>query len=168
MLLRRRLTEEQLNELTILVDAAQPPEGKDKEHIQRTVIGVLEDNKFKQGGTYCVALGVDNNQRLVEWLTNFTGYESKHINSIHTVEYKEGSSTVSHYDVNVNRTLIFILQKAEEGGQFILENELLDVEAGEVLDYDGSKMRHGVTTVTKGYRRVFVAWFNHKERGALI
>jgi len=174
MLIRTRLSKEQLLKLTSLVDSAKKPEGPDLEYYERAVVGVLKTgsgavgNKFKKDGSYCVPFGVLNNPELVNWLEEFTNIEGKYINSIHSFEYIEGSSTKPHYDVNSNKTLIFVLNKAEEGGQFIFENDLLDVKEGEVLDYDGSKMKHGVTKVIKGYRRVFVAWYSPKERGALI
>tara|TARA_Y100001972_G_C7620759_1_gene311277 strand:- start:682 stop:1206 length:525 start_codon:yes stop_codon:yes gene_type:complete len=174
MLTRTKLSKEQLSKLTSLINCAKKPEGSDLEYYKRAVVGVLKTgsgtvgNNFKVNGSYCVPFGVPNNPELVNWLEEFTKIEGKYINSIHTFEYTEGSSTKPHYDVNSNKTMIFVLNKAEEGGQFIFENNLLDVEEGEVLDYDGSKMKHGVTKVIKGYRRVFVAWFSPKERGALI
>lgn len=168
MLIRHKLNNEQYAELYNLVNEANAPVGSDLEHYKRAVVGILEDNKFKKNGTISIPLGIPNNKELVRWVTNFTGIEKKFIHSFHTVEYKEGSYLDGHFDYKVNKTFVFLLKEAEQGGDFINGNNILKIDKGEVLDYDGSKICHGVTKIIKGSRKVFVAWYSNKVRGALI
>ena len=107
---------------------------------------------------------IKNNEKLVNFFSEHLSINKNEIISIHSNQYKETSKTLSHRDSNSSRTYLILLSKADIGGDLILEDELVYFdEIGEVIDYDGGKVMHGVTEIEKGYRETLVVWTRSKS-----
>jgi Rps23 Pro-64 3,4-dihydroxylase Tpa1-like proline 4-hydroxylase len=88
------------------------------------------------------------------------------------LEYTKGSFTKMHVDnlKGNGATTITLLHKTEDlSGGYILtkgeDEEFFDVieqDVGEVVVYN-SNVKHGVSKVNSGTRRVLVSWFNEKD-----
>jgi predicted 2-oxoglutarate/Fe(II)-dependent dioxygenase YbiX len=56
-----------------------------------------------------------------------------------------------------------------EGGEFYLEDELIPINLGEMIEFDANRL-HRVKKVTKGNREVLVIWmkWNKKNKKSLL
>lgn len=155
------LDSDSLFELRYLVDTAT-------QDSTSNIHGVSTDSAVKVNGTFTRALSVLHNQDLLTWLENNSFLFLKDILSLHTVSYRVGSCTKPHFDTNSASTVVFILHNSIEGGASIFNNKEYKYKEGSVLQYGGSHVLHGVSTVTKGFRKVLVIWFKHKQKTTLI
>jgi len=150
-----------LSELRYLVDTAT-------QDSTSSLYGVSTDSKVKVNGTFTKALSIDHNQNLLKWLKDKSYLFYKDILSLHTVSYKIGSHTKQHFDTNSISTVVFLLYSSIEGGASIFNNKEYNYPEGSVLQYNGSEIFHGVSTVEKGFRKVLVIWFNKNTKTTLI
>ena len=155
------LDSDSLSELTYLVDTATQ-DTSSKLH------GVSTESRVKVNGTFTRALSVEFNQDLLTWLESKSFLFHKDILSLHTVSYKVGSYTKPHLDTNSISTVVIILHNSVEGGASIFDNKEYHYKEGSVIQYIGLEVLHGVSKVTKGFRKVLVIWFGKSKNSSYI
>jgi hypothetical protein len=78
--------------------------------------------------------------------------------------YSVGQGLAQHVDVGpdlrpIKLSLTVVLQEAEEGGRLVVEEEEIEkLESGDGVVF-AAGVRHSVTPVIKGTRRILVQWF---------
>lgn len=160
----RHLTPSQLNQLITLVDNANKPSDIELQHYVDNVYGVGKHlPHIAINGTKLSPLSINENSKLIEWLVNITGISSNSIHSLHTVDYPEGSKLKPHLDTRSSQTFVFILNQSEQGGDAMIAGKQYSFHAGTILEYNGQKVFHGVTEVTKGERKTLVMFHGHKS-----
>jgi predicted 2-oxoglutarate/Fe(II)-dependent dioxygenase YbiX len=97
---------------------------------------------------------------------NLTNLVSNHSN-IRLNKYKTGTVMSEHFDlIRRNKTdgipvLTFLgaLNDNYDGGQFLLNKEVLEMKQGDIVMFPSTFIYpHSVTEVTKGTRYTYVAW----------
>lgn len=94
----------------------------------------------------------------------------EYITNIHYIKYGVGDEAKQHVDTGASvRTYIIMLNDNFEGGEFYLEDELIPINLGEMIEFDANRL-HGVKKVTKGNREVLVMWmkWNKKNKKSLL
>jgi predicted 2-oxoglutarate/Fe(II)-dependent dioxygenase YbiX len=91
---------------------------------------------------------IDWNKRYIEWI-NLTTYEiNKHL-PLHT-------------DSKSSQTLVIQLNNEFTGGEFIIsdsiDEEIIRMDTGDCLMFNGSKLMHGVNQVKSGIRYSLNIW----------
>jgi hypothetical protein len=91
---------------------------------------------------------IDWNSRCIEWI-NLTTYEThKHL-PLHT-------------DSRSTQTLVIQLNDEFTGGEFIIsdsiDEEIIRMNAGDCLMFNGSKLKHGVNQIRNGVRYSLNIW----------
>jgi len=80
--------------------------------------------------------------------------------TIHIINYEIGGEVLEHIDANSENTFVLMLDDNYEGGDFYVEDKLVDFNTrGQLAHYVGWKKRHKITPVTKGTRKVLVVWY---------
>lgn len=156
----RTLTQEQLLELTQLVKDAVIPEGQELEiYKKRVPVVTVKEKTWMLRHATTQALSIWNNTELVDWITNFTKEDKDKLSSIHTVTYPVGGRCKDHKDGFTQKTFVFLLQNSTQGGKSIMDYKEYSFDEGTVLEYNGSKLTHGVTEVKEGLRKTLVVMY---------
>ena len=112
-----------------------------------------------------------NNQELVDVVKkNIPIKENEYISNIHYINYGVGEKAKPHVDTGASiRTFIMLLSNDFEGGDFYLEENKIDFQVGEIIEFDATLL-HEVKTVTRGNREVLVVWlkWNNKNKQSLL
>lgn len=108
--------------------------------------------------------------KLKDFIKTITGINQK-IKSLHYVTYREGGSSLPHYDTHTEYTVIFLLENSKTGGQLKLKESgkwktVPFNNPGEWFIFKGSEYMHRVTKVKKGTRKTLVCWFE-KNKGII-
>ena len=111
------------------------------------------------------------NTELVDIVKKYITIRSdEYITNIHYIKYGVGDEAKQHVDTGASiRTYIMMLNDNFEGGEFFLEDELIPIKCGEMIEFDANRM-HGVKKVIKGNREVLVIWikWNKKDKKSLL
>lgn len=98
------------------------------------------------------------NEKLNNWLTDKFS-KNKIVDSLYTMEYREGDFSSKHIDFLRNVTII-LLTDDFDGGRFLIEDSDIDLsKLGEYVMLDGHKHNHEVTKITRGIRKALVIFF---------
>lgn len=96
--------------------------------------------------------------------------QDEYIANIHYINYGIGDEAKSHVDSGASvKTYIIMLNDNFEGGEFYLENELIPMKTGDMIEFDANKL-HSVKMVSNGNREVLVIWikWNKKDKKSLL
>lgn len=105
------------------------------------------------------------NKKLNTELSRILNIDNDSPLTIHTVNYEIGGEVLEHIDANSFNTFVLMLDDNYEGGDFYVEDELVEFNTrGQVAHYVGWEKRHKVTPVTKGTRKVLVVWYGSNEK----
>lgn len=157
------LEEQNLQEIIDLVDSASEPTSEEMLHYDKVYGPGIKSKVVKRAkGIVCKPLGIKNNPRLINILTEVTKLNQSSLVSVHKNSYKEGVSLGNHYDGQSRQTFVILLKVADEGGEFIFENKEYHFEKGSVLNYNGMKTNHGVSEVRKGFRETLVLFYGNE------
>lgn len=118
------------------------------------------------------------NKELVEFVNSITGFKTPNINSFFHVSYDVGDKLPRHRDRS-NHDIIenpehstsfsFLLSMCEEGGEFLLDDEILDFSTpGQYVWFDGQDTFHEVKEVKKGKREVLIIWYRPETVQTLL
>ncbi len=89
------------------------------------------------------------------------------VKQIHVTEYKKGDSLKDHVDPNSNLTVVSEISSATRGGRFIINKDTyIELNRGDVVTFNGSKIKHGVETIEEGNRVSLNIWMQ-QDRGVL-
>jgi len=78
---------------------------------------------------------------------------------INVTEYNKGDSLRNHRDMDSSLTLVSEISRAAHGGRFIInKNTYIELNRGDVVTFNGSKVLHGVETVYRGSRLSLNMW----------
>lgn len=91
-------------------------------------------------------------------LGNIVDFSELDVTWINLSEYENGRRLKPHKDGESHLTIVCNLSDGYEGGEFIIEDELLSLGLGDVVIFNGGDYFHGVASVTKGYRASFNMW----------
>jgi len=102
----------------------------------------------------------------VKYIEQVSSYK---LEACYMLEYGKGSFADMHHDHNSALTTVTVLYKSDDliGGELIISDDDTDIsfnmdhKVGETYFYDQT-MKHGVSEVIKGTRRVLITWM--KER----
>ena len=141
-----------------------PASKEEKDYIAQNSVGLINYTYKGKGPVEVIFHSIKNNPNIVNFFSKHLGINKNEIISIHSNQYQEGSKALAHKDSNSSRTYLILLSNAEMGGDLILDDELVCFdEVGQVIDYDGGKVDHGVTEIKKGYRETLVVWTKSKS-----
>lgn len=160
----RKFTKDNFKKLLLLLNDIVPASQEEIDYISNNSVGLVNYTYKGKGPVTVNFYSIKNNEKLVNFFSEHLSINKNEIISIHSNQYKETSKTLSHRDSNSSRTYLILLSKADIGGDLILEDELVYFdEIGQVIDYDGGKVMHGVTEIEKGYRETLVVWTRSKS-----
>ena len=86
---------------------------------------------------------------------------------IQITSYSAGSFLERHVDRTPYRTLTVSLNNTYSGGEYLLNDQAVDLDIGEGVLFDGKKVYHQVTEVISGTRMALNIWFK-KSKNSLI
>ena len=91
------------------------------------------------------------------------------VNWINITEYNKGDGLRHHRDESSTLTIICEITDSYKGGSVILDRTTtIDLNKGDVLLFDGSKVTHGVEKVIEGQRLSLNLWTVPNTRKTLI
>lgn len=93
-----------------------------------------------------------------EKIKKISPFENFYITWINLTEYEDNRKLDLHKDERSECTFTIPLTEDYVGGDFIVENEKYKLNAGDCICFDGSKLLHGVDSVTSGYRASLNVW----------
>lgn len=112
-----------------------------------------------------------NNTELIEVIKKNIEIDDKHyISNIHYINYGVGHKAKKHDDLSsAVRTYIILLSDNFKGGEFRIEDQLVEFKIGDILEFD-SALKHEVNLITEGSREVLVIWmsWNKKKDKSLL
>jgi predicted 2-oxoglutarate/Fe(II)-dependent dioxygenase YbiX len=88
-------------------------------------------------------------------LINFNNYR---LNKLFLTEYYKNESLIIHLDKGSTDNLIIQLTSGFTGGEFIIEDKLFNFNKGDCVQFDGSKLKHGLVPVKSGIRAALNFW----------
>ena len=160
----KTLKDKQFTELKRLLSNVELPTHEEYRHYEKADPNVVSQEAWSMtGGLKPQSISIENNPELTLWLESYTNRSRDTIGSIHIMDYPTNSALKAHYDPKSKTTFVFLLETPEEGGKTIMENRVLDLQEGQVLEYDGTKVFHGVEEVTKGTRKALIIWYNEES-----
>ena len=164
-----RLSKEIFNELVLELE--QTPGVNEKEWRER--VRITNDWEHVEAGdswitTTKVIHYSFRNPNLNKILEEISGRDIRDCLTLHTVEAIPPQATVSHKDKNSELTLNILLEDDYEGGCLYLENDKVEgyIKKGDYLFYEGRKIFHSCTALTRGKRKALIVWF--KTKGSLL
>lgn len=141
---------ENLNQTKILTFEEAQEEWKDTHPYILNNISSLNPTTFQVYNT--------ENEKLNNWLIDKFS-KNKIVDSLYTMEYREGDFSSKHKDFLRNVTII-LLTDDFDGGRFLIEDSDIDLsKLGEYVMLDGHKHKHEVTKITRGIRKALVIFF---------
>ena len=93
----------------------------------------------------------------ISHLINFNDYRA---NKIFLTEYFENDSLVYHVDNGSVDNLIIQLTSDFTGGEFIIDDNFFNVNKGDCIRFNGSKLKHGLTPIKSGIRAALNIWIS--------
>lgn len=109
------------------------------------------------------------NSKLNKLLEGITGMNAEYLLSIHTITSTKGAEVYPHRDTLSAVSLSLILEDEFEGGDFYLNNDYIDLKrAGDYLIFNGHTTSHKVTPISKGSRKVLVAFYKPKASSNIL
>jgi hypothetical protein len=155
------LDDSEFEELKSLLSKVELPTYEEYRHYEKADPNVVTQEAWSLiGGLKPQSISIENNPELTIWIENYTKRNRETIGSIHIMDYPLNSSLKPHYDPKSKTTFAFLLTAPEEGGRTTMEGRILDFKEGQVLEYNGTKVLHGVEEVTKGIRKSLIVWYN--------
>lgn len=146
---------EQLNQTKILTFEEAQEEWKDTHPYILNNRSGLNPTLFQVYNT--------KNETLNNWLSDKFS-KNNVVESLYTMEYKEGDFSSKHIDFLRNVTII-LLTDDFDGGNFLIEdNDIHLSRLGEYAMLDGHKHNHEVTKITRGTRKVLVIFFKPQTK----
>ena len=92
---------------------------------------------------------------------------TEYITNVHYINYGIGKEAKPHVDTGSSiRTYIIMLSDNFEGGDFYLDNQLIPINLGEMIEFNAD-MVHSVSKVTNGNREVLVAWVKKSNKNKI-
>lgn len=132
--------------------------------INQNSVGLIDYSYKGKGPVKIDFLSIEDNLEMVDFFKEELDINKNEIISIHLNQYQETSKTLPHKDSNSSRTYLILLDMAEEGGELTLDFEIVPFnEVGQVIDYDGGQVMHGVNEIKKGFRKTLVVWTKPKS-----
>jgi len=116
------------------------------------------------------ALSVDKEPLYSEILEIFSPIVGYKFNAkwINISEYEPGESLGSHRDDESTLTIVSEISDGYTGGRFILDNTYIELNKGDVICFDGSKVSHGVEPIGEGKRLSLNMWTLPKLKKTLM
>lgn len=160
----QQLDDDSVNYLLQLVKKSRDATKSELDIINQNSDGLIDYSSKGKGPMTLTLLSINDNIELVEFFQKYIGINKNEITSIHLNQYNETAKTLPHRDTNSSRTYLILLSVAEQGGELVLENEIIPFnKIGQVIDYDGGKIMHGVNEIKKGFRTTLVVWTKPKS-----
>lgn len=163
-----KFTTENYSKIKKLLDVAIPSSDKEIDQLQYTARGLYK-NIFSDSSPFQIWTYSLRNHELKIFLSNLFNQDPNNITTMHRLKYLEGGSSIRHLD-KATCTFVLILDADLEGGEFYLNDEYRDdfKETGDYLLYNGGSEYHEVKEVKKGYRDVFVVWWNDATKSTSL
>lgn len=91
-------------------------------------------------------------------LKDISPFNKFHIAWINLTEYENNRSLDFHIDERSNFTFTIPLTDDYEGGDFLIEDGTYKLNKGDCISFNGNQLKHGVSSVTSGYRAALNIW----------
>ena len=82
---------------------------------------------------------------------------------INFIDYNVGVGLWEHKDGQGDLTFISALNDDFEGGEVVIDGAKISLKQGDVVAFDGTKLKHGVSEVTKGNRYSLSIWLKESN-----
>jgi len=158
-----KLDDKKFGHLKNIVRYAKEAEPTHRQFLAYNTNGILRYDYKGIGPATLIPLSIKLNQPLTDFFQEEFNIKPDEIVSIHVNEYKESARCLPHKDSNSEDTVLVLLDSCDEGGDLILENEVLKFRTpGQYVSYNGGKVLHEVSEVEKGFRKTLVIWLRPK------
>lgn len=86
---------------------------------------------------------------------------------INLTEYENDRFLKLHYDKRSECTFTIVLTEDYTGGDFLIEGNRYPLTKGECISFNGFYLKHGVDSVTSGYRAALNVWIKEGNKSLL-
>ena len=107
-----------------------------------------------------------HDSKLNDFIMNKFGNQNFDIDFFYQLNYNVGDHTNPHFDKKVvAQTTLVLLSDNFLGGDLIIDNKKVSFnKRGTYINFNGNKLKHQVTKVLGGERKVLVIMFNNKQK----
>lgn len=106
-------------------------------------------------------------KHIFELIAPISPFKTFHISWINLTEYENNRELDLHYDERSNRTFTIVLTDNYTGGDFIVEDQIYNLNKGDCISFNGEYLLHGVRPVTHGYRAALNIWIKEGVQNLL-
>lgn len=122
----------------------------------------IEDNRTKYGWNAMTNKSNEFELEIKDKLKNYINWNNRYVEWINLTTYETHKNLQLHTDSKSTQTLIIQLNNEFTGGEFIIsdsiDEEIIRMDAGDCLMFNGSKLMHGVNQIRSGIRYSLNIW----------
>jgi len=122
----------------------------------------IEDDRKKTGWNAMTNKSNEFELELKDKLKNYIDWNKRYIEWINLTTYETNKHLHLHTDSESTQTLVIQLNDEFTGGEFIIsdsiDEEIIRMNTGDCLMFNGSKLMHGVNQVRSGIRYSLNLW----------
>lgn len=160
----KKLSTEKFKQLLKLVNESTPMTENELNTLNQNSVGLVDYSYKGKGPMKISFISPSKNGNLTKFLEEILTISETEIVSIHLNEYRESSKTLPHRDSQSSRTYLILLSNSSDGGELTLEGFVVPFnQVGQIIDYDGGTIMHGVREIKKGFRKTLVVWTHKKS-----
>jgi len=122
----------------------------------------IEDNRTQYGWNVMSNKSNEFELEIKDKLKNYIDWNNRYVAWINLTTYETHKYLNLHVDNGSTQTLVIQLNNEFTGGEFIIsdstDKEIIRMNTGDCLMFDGSKLMHGVKQIKNGTRYSLNVW----------
>jgi predicted 2-oxoglutarate/Fe(II)-dependent dioxygenase YbiX len=122
----------------------------------------IEDSRTKRGWNAMTNKSNEFELEIKDKLKNYINWNNRYVEWINLTTYETNKCLQLHKDSTSTQTLVIQLNNEFTGGEFIIsdsiDEEIIRMNTGDCLMFNGSKLMHGVNQIKSGIRYSLNVW----------
>lgn len=122
----------------------------------------IEDSRTKRGWNAMTNKSNEFELEIKDKLKNYINWDNRYVKWINLATYETNKYLGMHNDSESSQTLVIQLNDEFTGGEFIISDstdyEIIRMNTGDCLMFNGSKLMHGVNQIKSGIRYSLNVW----------